>query len=167
MFLLDANIFIQHNNFNPIDIHIGMWDLLTNGHGDITLGSIIPVYNEINKRHEKPKDKALCSWAKEQKEKGYFMKVESAGIQQEYSKVVNYVMNTYNDTESRKEFLDKADPWLIAVALHYNYKIISYEKSSNGSMQKVKIPDVAEHFNIICLDFHDFCRQYNIKFSVT
>lgn len=167
MLLLDTNIFFQHNKDNPMDIHVSLWDFLTKGDTNIEIKSIIPVYVEINDGDEKPDNRDLRLWSKQQKANNYFIDIESAGIQQEYNKVANYVVNFYMDGKSRDNFLDKADAWLIAVALHFkdlDCKIISYEKTANGSTKTVKIPDVAAHFNITCFNFPDFCRQHNKKF---
>ncbi len=159
MFLLDTNIFIQHDHYTPLDIHVSIWKLLANRNQAINVKSIIHVYNEIDRNN-----KALYSWAKQQKANGFFIDTNLESIQQEYRRVVNYVEETYDDTNSRDHFLNTADAWLIAAALHYGYGIVTYEKSANGSKKEVKIPDVAEHFNITCLNFHDFCRQHNITF---
>lgn len=47
-----------------------------------------------------------------------------------------------------------ADPWLVAYASIYGFKIISNEVSSFNSQTSIKLPDAAEAFNIEVVNLH-------------
>ena len=48
----------------------------------------------------------------------------------------------------------KADPWVIAYAKAYGGKVVTFE-SSKPLQKKPKIPDVAELFDVKCIDIWD------------
>ena len=61
-----------------------------------------------------------------------------------------------------------ADPWLIAAAAVNGYKLITFEQAS-GSLNtknksgRVKIPDIAEHFDVEVHNLYYMMRQLGIK----
>lgn len=156
MNLFDTNIFIQHDHFCRRDVFISLWDWLANN--DKNCCSIIFVYNEIS-----PHNSALTAWANSVPS-GYFIDNFINPIQTEFQKVSRYVVGNFPVSQERTNFLAKADPWLIATAMHNNADIITFEKPATPNSTKPKIPDVASYFGITCHNFFDFCRNHNIKF---
>lgn len=61
-----------------------------------------------------------------------------------------------------------ADPWLIAAAAVKDYKLITFEQSA-GSLNvknksgRVRIPDVAKHFDVKVHNLFQMMRQLKIK----
>ena len=73
----------------------------------------------------------LIQWAKQQKEAGFF--VDSGPlVQTAFRQVVDYVNNTYPQYQA-SEFLNKADPWIIAHAKVYGGRVVTFEKSAPSS----------------------------------
>ena len=60
-------------------------------------------------------------------------------------------------------FLDAADSWLVASAYRHKAKIVTNEKPAPNGKARVKIPDVAQHFDVECLEGIDFLRKLNIS----
>lgn len=156
MNLFDTDIFIRFDNYYNRVIFVSLWDWLANNDKDCC--SIKAVYDEIS-----PDNSTLKAWAKSM-HNGYFIDNFIDPIQKEVRRVIQYVESHYPDSPERTKFLDKADPWLIATAMHLNADIITFEKPVNPSSTKPKIPDVASYFGITCHNFFDFCRNHNIKF---
>lgn len=63
---------------------------------------------------------------------------------------------------------DVADPWLIAAAAAKDYTLITFEQpagflSNKNKSGKVKIPDVAKHFNVRVHNLYYMMRQLGIS----
>ncbi len=61
-----------------------------------------------------------------------------------------------------------ADPWLIAAAAAKGYKLITFEQSAEplnvkNKCGRVKIPDVAKHFNVEVHTLYHMMRQLKMK----
>lgn len=60
--------------------------------------------------------------------------------------------------------------WLIAAAMVHGYIIVTFERSDGNltatmKRGKVKIPDVARHFNVECIDLYEMMRRLHIQIS--
>lgn len=87
-----------------------------------------------------------------------------------YAEVMQYIQECgfYNEKGlnewARNEI---ADPWLIAAAVAKGYKLITFEQSA-GSLNaknksgRVKIPDVAKHFDVEVHNLYNMMRQLKI-----
>lgn len=63
---------------------------------------------------------------------------------------------------------DIADPWLVATAAAKNCTIITFETSAGylsekNKSGKVKIPDIAKHFEVRVHNLYYMMRQLNIR----
>ena len=63
---------------------------------------------------------------------------------------------------------DVADPWLVATAAAKGYTLITFEQSagllnSKNKSGKVKIPDVASHFDVKVGNLYYMMRQLGIR----
>lgn len=99
---------------------------------------------------------------------------------------MNYI-NTANvyvgSGASNWSSVGKADPILVAIAMTFNHRIVTFEQRS-GAFQKInnngkssnkpknpnyrtskepKIPDVADYFGVGCVDFYTVERDLKLK----
>lgn len=88
-----------------------------------------------------------------------------------YAEVMQYIQECgfYNEKGLNEWARNEvADPWLIAAAAAKGYKLITFEQSA-GSLNvksksgRVKIPDVAKHFNVEVYTLFHMMRQLKIK----
>ena len=96
--------------------------------------------------------------------------VEIPEIIPKYAEVMQYIQECgfYNEKGlndwARNEV---ADPWLIAAAAAKGYKLITFEQSAGSFNVKnksgrVKIPDVAKHFDVEVHNLYHMMRQLKI-----
>lgn len=155
-YCLDANIFIQAKNlYYHFDICPGFWDLLDQQNG--TVESIIPIYDELVAGNDE-----LKSWAKDQKETGFFANISEPAIQEAFRLIAGYVVDKYEPHQAGK-FLDCADPWLIAYAQMTDCTIVTSERLAPGA-KVVKIPNVCEKFGVDYTDCFTMLRGLNARF---
>jgi hypothetical protein len=85
-------------------------------------------------------------------------------VQQSVNQIANYVgNNTQYAPWHIQEFLGGADPWIIAHAKVLGGIVVTFEKSAPNS-KKVKIPDVAEKFEVKCIDLWSMLKELNAQF---
>lgn len=153
IYLLDANSFIEAKNRHyRMNVVPGFWEWLTTQQQNISLQSIIPVFDELTISKGNPDDLAL--WAI--KNKSLFISTTNQEIQQEFASIANYLVThpTYSQQEVTR-FLSGADPWLIATAKISGAQIVTHEVPVPKNSKKVKIPNIAREFEVECLDVFD------------
>ncbi len=157
-FWLDSCCLIEaKRGYYGFDIVPGFWAFLERKAEDGTIGSCRLVYEELQELEDE-----LSKWAREQNEKGFFVD-SGAPVQAVLSEISEYVTNSY-ERRWADEFLDGADPWLIAHAKVDGGKVVTLEVSAPAG-KKAKIPDVAREFGVNTSDLLQFLRECN--FSAT
>jgi hypothetical protein len=63
---------------------------------------------------------------------------------------------------------NKADPWIIAAAMAYNYTVITFETFNQGlninqPSKIVKIPNVCQQFDVVCKDLYYMMHKLSIR----
>lgn len=63
---------------------------------------------------------------------------------------------------------DKADPWLIALAMAHGYTIVTMEKpnlnlKNNATSKEPRIPDICAVFGVRCINLYDLMREVGCK----
>jgi len=164
-FIIDANVLIApYNNYYSFDLLPTFWDQMKK---HIECGNII-ILDLVKDEIEKHTDDDLSKWLKTIKIKTY-IKFRNPNTIPCYSEIIKHVDECgYYITD--KVLLDwdhpSADPWLIATASAYKYKIVTFEqtagKLSNKSKSKrAKIPDVCDHFGV------EYCNLYEMMRSLS
>lgn len=91
----------------------------------------------------------LLVWARKLREVLFLCPTDP--IQEMVGQIATYVENNAQYAPWHiQDFLDSADPWVIAHAKILGGRVVTFEKSEPNS-KKVKIPDVAGNFGINCI----------------
>jgi len=160
-FILDTNIFIQAKNFYyGFDICPGFWQWMDAVCGD-DVGSIDLVCSEMMDGRDD-----LAGWAKERKDRGWFLEIDDEPTQVNFVAVANHVVNNQYSESAVEKFLAKADPWLIAKAITLGAKIVTHEVPEPGSKKRVPIPNIASHFGVECVNTFDALRHFSAAFKL-
>ena len=122
--------------------------------------SSIRVLQELEAKQEKPDE--LLVWARNQQ--GTLFLEPSHDVQETLRQIVDKVANTprYYPQHVHR-FLAGADPWLVAHAKVSGGKIVTFEKPEPNS-HKVKIPDVANEFGVLCMNIYDALSELGASF---
>lgn len=151
-YLLDSNAFIQsHNIFYQMSFCPGFWEWIDREYQAGRVMSVYPVYEELAEHNRANRDE-LENWAYDRRD-DFFLKVEDEEIQQNFAEVARYVQSQgHLNIKLVEEFLDGADPWLVAKAMTDGSTIVTQEKYVPPESTKPKIPNVAEYFGVSYCD---------------
>ena len=83
----------------------------------------------------------LVAWAKQRKTAGMCTYTDEV-VQQEFQRVCAYAIQRYPDNQSRRRFLDRVDPWIIAHVIAKGGTVVTHEQKSPEASNKVNIPNV-------------------------
>ncbi|MBA7493712.1 hypothetical protein ES702_04274 [subsurface metagenome] len=157
-FWFDANSLIcaQRGPYG-FDIAPGFWDFLEQKGKEDIIASSIAVYKELE---EGGKDDLLVQWARKQKDNGFFIEPDLA-VQTIFRQIADYVSSSYPPYNA-SEFLDNADPWLIAHAKVYGGIVVTFEVSAPNSKDP-KIPNVGDKFGVLTLDLYQLLRELGVS----
>lgn len=117
------------------------------------------VYNELLEDQDD-----LVGWAQECKKTGMFIDPDAV-VQQALQGVCTYVITRYPDNQPRRRFLDRADPWIIAHAITQGGTVVTHEQKNPEKSNKVKIPNVCEHFNVRCINVYQMLREQGVSWT--
>lgn len=176
-FLIDSNSFIDPSQRSyRFNCFPSFWQWLKKEIQKDDNRIIIPkcVFDELKNNNDE-----LTDWVDENLNEYYFDERTEPIVWQNYAKVIDYINNSgiYGGAGARDWSREgKADPILIAIAMSYDYKIVTSEKftgefvslkdedgkatnklkNPNYSTNKEpKIPDVAQHFGVSCISLYD------------
>ena len=155
-YLIDSSILIEAQKTYPQRMFPQVWEQLAWGLSKGMLHFIPEVLREIQKGNDD-----LGSWINSINVPNRIKTRSDAQIVERYGEVIRFIANSseYNDKAlilwSDNEV---ADPWLIATAMCYGHKIVTYEKPAKTKgvpCGKPKIPDICRDFNICCIKIID------------
>lgn len=166
-FLIDANTLMTASRFfYAYDLIPSFWGIFEE---KIKAGNIV-LLDMVKAEIDKGQDE-LKQWVSERKDEFQICNHVDSEIIPKYAEVMQYIQECgfYNEKGlndwARNEV---ADPWLIAAAVVKGYKLITFEQSA-GSLNiknkcgRVKIPDVAKHFNVEVHTLYHMMRQLKMK----
>ena len=160
MVLLDANIFIEaHRRYYGMDICEGFWVWLDRAKEAGTVGSIVPVCDELAAGNDVLKD-----WADTRSDNGWFFDVTDSNTQNEFIGISNFVSMANYKPEAKAAFLDVADPWLIAKAKSIGATVVTHESHDSQIRRKVLIPNVCVQFGVPFINTFDLLRHHTANF---
>lgn len=160
-YLLDANTFIEaKGRYYAMAICPGYWSWLIDTNGKSQIASIESVRQELLAGND-----VLKEWVAENPQ--IFVPEDDPDTQAAMVKVVTYVYSLPNmRSGAAEEFLDGADPWLIAKAIASGNTIVTHEKYNKEIRKKVLIPNVCEHFNVSCIDTFELLHRLEAEFVI-
>lgn len=160
-YLLDANTLIEaKNRYYRMTVCPAYWNWVQRSHGAGVVFSIEPVGVELRRGNDE-----LAEWARNQA--GLFLPVSEEATQHAFAQVAAYVAYQASamKTGALEEFLDGADPWLIAKAMSLqNAVIVTHEQFNLQLRRKYSIPNVCQHFGVAWIDTFELLSQTDARF---
>ena len=157
---LDSNIFIEGKK-GPygFDIAPRFWKLIDELVVEGQISCPMRVYHEMLDVQDD-----LAAWAQERRESGLFLEPEAA-VQENFAQIARYVQASYPNTNATQRFLDRADPWVIAHATEAGSAVVTMEIAVQPNVQKVKIPNVCDHFDVPCVNTYQMLRELGVRWN--
>ena len=142
---LDTSALIESKKrWYRFDVVPGFWSFIDSKVSDGVICSPVAVYDELVKRT----DDDLAAWAKERKGMPFFMDPSQA-VQGSLNDIANYVNSEYGSVKAANDFLDGADPWMVAYARVHGGTVITLETGAvAGRTPRVKLPIVCDYFEV-------------------
>jgi len=166
VYLMDSDTFIApYRTYYPFDFAPSFWEFLGNNILNGNIAVLKKVYDEVSKGADE-----LSVWIKSLG----LMTVDhrKPNVISKYQDVLAHIQTstTLYNTKALTEWSDsnRADAWLVAVAMAHDYKIVTFERP-NGSLgtnitSHPKIPDVATNFGVECISLYEMMRDLGFKF---
>ena len=135
MYLFDADVLIQaKNTYYAFDICPGFWDFLERECNGGEIRSIRQVRLELEAGTDE-----LARWARA-KGSAFFLEPTAAAVAAMLQVVAWANAGPFTDT-AKREFLAKADSFLVAQALGDDHTVVTNESpNGQGQISKIKIP---------------------------
>jgi hypothetical protein len=166
MFIIDSNALITPYKFYySFKIAPQFWVTIAKHITQKNIVILDKVFDEISS-----KDDPLSQWIKsiDNLEQLSFKDSKIIG---NYGKIMNYIKSSgfYSSIALNAwAQANKADPWIIAAAMAYNYTVITLETFNQGlnvnhPSKIVKIPNICQQFNIKCRDLFYMMHELSIQ----
>lgn len=155
-FFLDSSLRYYQNNFFP-----DFWRWIKYSAQKPSIKTIRKVKEELNK-----KDDFVSGFIKELPKNFFINEKEYLAY---YGEVIQKSASMEFNQLAKEKFAEenRADAWLIAVALSDNFTIVSNEKIPDKKEKKnIKIPRMCKELKIQCIDIFDFIKEQNVEFSI-
>jgi hypothetical protein len=160
-YLLDANILIQaKQQYYDFKTCPGFWDWLEEQHSEGNVFSREMVYDEIEAFGDE-----LSSWAKNLKQ-SFFLAVDH-DTNEAMKDVVATVASGSFELAAQADFLNCADPFLIACAKAKNLILVTHEKPNRPEQKrKVKIPTICQAVSVKYCNTFEMLGRENVAFKL-
>lgn len=158
-YLLDANTYIQaKNEYYHMAVCPGYWDWLDQQFASNNLASVSLVYDELKSFGDE-----LTEWVKERK--AHFLTISDDPTQERYAEIANYVAAIEGlRAGSLEDFLQGADPWLIAKAKEMGAVVVTQESLAPAGTKKIKIPNVCQEFGVEYINTFQLLQSLRARF---
>jgi len=160
-YLLDTNTLIEaKNRYYRMTVCPAYWSWVQRSHGAGIVSSIEPVGAELKRGNDE-----LAVWAESQD--GLFLPVSDEATQEAFARVAAHVASQVSVMKAGalEEFLDGADPWLIAKAMTFqNAVVVTHEQFNLQLRRKYSIPNVCQYFGVSWIDTFELLSRTNASF---
>jgi len=157
-YLLDTNVFIgAKQRYYGFQLCPGFWDWLIEANGRGAVFSHQQVLDELTAFGDD-----LAAWAGKQGV-GLFLPMDNATAK-EMQKVTSWVMKGQFRDFAKNEFLNGADPFLIACAMAHKHTVVSEEVFVQHTVRRVKIPEVCAELRVPYLTTFQMLAQEGVAF---
>lgn len=161
IYYLDSNILIEaKNRYYGMDFFPGFWDFIDQKMGVGPIYSIFQIYDELAEGHDE-----LAQWIIPRKNSGFFLNANDPSIQQTVGIITAHLLSGNYNHQERTNFLNRADPWLIAKAQQTGATIVTHEKLLDSSSTKVRIPNICKLLGVPYIDTFTLLRRLNASFK--
>ncbi len=159
-YVLDADSFIRAKRHHyAFDFCPGYWDALLRSFREERLCSIQPVKTELERGRDD-----LTDWVTDAVPEEFFDSVDDANVTAAYADIISRVQsNSQYDEGAKQRFARAADPWLVAYAYVSGYVVVTHEVSAPLSKASIKLPDVANEFDVECVTPFDMLRALQVR----
>ena len=160
-YLLDANTLIEaKNRYYNMAVCPAYWNWVHRSHIAGVVSSVEPIAVELRRGNDE-----LAEWVRNQA--GLFLPVSDEATQQAFALVAAHVASQAAAMKlgALEEFLNGADPWLIAKAMILQDAVIVTHEQFNLQMRrKYSIPNVCLHFGVPCMDTFELLSRTGARF---
>lgn len=161
IFFLDTSIFIESKkNYYAPDICSAFWQWLSEeGSTNSNIRSIQAVLEELKSGNDD-----LPKWVQEKLPGDFFIPTsKDVDIVNERRKMQDALVNRMDfDNAKVRNFLAKADLWLIAAAKVKDGCVVTNERANLGQ-KRIKIPIVAKEFGVNCCTIFEVMRTLGVR----
>lgn len=160
MYFVDTNFLGQMETVCPEDVFPSLWEALE----DVLFVDGVIFHEEIHdelKRWNHPR----FGWYNSRVRASQILSPDQQEIES-YEAVSKWVAEERLPHYKRSavdEFLNIADSWIVASAHRHGGVVVTNEAAAPKSLTKVKIPDVAQHFSVPCINSLDFLRELKVR----
>jgi len=166
IYLVDSNTLITpFKTYYPFDFAPSFWKFLGSNILNNNIAVLSKVYAEVAKGTDE-----LAKWVT-----GLGLTVidhRAPAIISKYQDVLTHIQTstTLYNSKALTEWSDnnRADAWLVAASMANGYKLVTFERANSSLGTNLtshpKIPDVAAHFCIECVDLYEMMRDLGFKF---
>jgi hypothetical protein len=160
-FVLDANVFITaHRDNYPFDVVPGFWEALDFHHDRKRVFSIDRVKKELAGVGDR-----LKQWSEDSVQASFWKRTADKAVIDQYRAMVRWVAKEPQFTdESREEFANVADGWLVAYAKANRLSVVTLEVVGRGA--KIKIPNVCEAFDVEYVNTVELLRRLGVRLDL-
>ncbi len=141
---LDSNVFIEaKRRYYRFKVVPAFWNWLDEAAENGSIVSSTEVFDEL-----KGQGDDLSDWVADRKESALFVP-PSDHAQDIYADITEFVVRNY-EAAFATDFLDRADPWLIAQAkaAEADDVVVTQEVWAPPDAKKVKIPNICDQFGV-------------------
>lgn len=143
------------------DLCPGYWKFLVHQNVSGRVYSIDWVFREI----QRGKDE-LAAWCKKAQPRQLFLATDDREIIDAYREVVRWVNTQSRFTrQATADFVDKADPWIVAAGMAGKFVVVTHEEPRPESRKRVPIPDVANAFSVQVANTFEMLRDLKARFE--
>lgn len=163
-YLLDSNFFLDSSlRYYQNDFFPDFWKWIRYGDKEFPIKTIKKVKEELNK-----KDDFINGFINELP-KDFFIDEIKEKYHKNYEEIIQKSQNMDFNSTAKEKFAEanRADAWLLAVALSDNFIIVSNEKMPDKKEKKnIKIPRMCDELKIKCINIFDFIKEQKIEFYI-
>lgn len=163
-YLLDTNFFLDSSlRYYQNDFFPDFWRWLRYAAQNPSIKTIKKVKEELNRKND-----FISDFIKGMP-KSFF--IDETKYLEKYKEVILASQEQEMDfnTSAQEKFaeINRADAWLLAVALADGFIIVSNEKIPDKKEKKnIKIPRMCDKLKIQCIDIFEFIKRQELEFSI-
>ncbi|MEI8038651.1 MAG: DUF4411 family protein [Verrucomicrobiota bacterium] len=160
IYLLDANVLIAaHRSYYAFDLCPGFWRAVQTGHAAGRIFSTHRVFTELQRGGD-----VLADWVGRVLPADFFLDDSAGGVIAAYAPMMQWVQSRDYHIAAKNKFASDADGWLVAMAKHGGYMLVTHESRSDDAKARVPVPNVCDHFGVSYCNTFEMLRALSCQF---